>query len=89
LLPAGAIAGWGLHPLESAAFSRRTPKADIHAIIGSASKAGAALRLPIQIDNFVASYVIKTNRLLSHGFNGRLIVRPWALDSIVPHARLI
>jgi UDP-3-O-[3-hydroxymyristoyl] glucosamine N-acyltransferase len=29
LLPAGAIAGWGLHPLESAAFSRRTPEADI------------------------------------------------------------
>src|SRR6266478_5218289 len=29
LLPAGAIAGWGLHPLESAALSRRTPKADI------------------------------------------------------------
>ena len=22
------IAGWGLHPLESAAFSRRTPEAD-------------------------------------------------------------
>jgi hypothetical protein len=29
LLPAGAVAGWGLHPLESAALSRRTPKADI------------------------------------------------------------
>src|ERR1019366_7551388 len=28
LLPAGAVAGWGLHPLESAAFSRRTPRAD-------------------------------------------------------------
>jgi hypothetical protein len=28
LLPAGAIAGWGLHPLESAALSRRTPLAD-------------------------------------------------------------
>jgi hypothetical protein len=28
LLPAGAVAGWGLHPLESAAFARRTPKAD-------------------------------------------------------------
>jgi hypothetical protein len=28
LLPAGAVAGWGLHPLESAAFSRRTPIAD-------------------------------------------------------------
>src|SRR5450759_2081215 len=28
-LPAGAVAGWGLHPLESAAFSRRTPEADI------------------------------------------------------------
>ena len=30
LLPAGAVAGWGLHPLESAAFSRRTPKPDLH-----------------------------------------------------------
>jgi hypothetical protein len=29
LLPAGAFAGWGLHPLESAALSRRTPGADI------------------------------------------------------------
>src|SRR5260370_29430887 len=28
LLPAGAVAGWGLHPLESAAFARRTPFAD-------------------------------------------------------------
>src|ERR1700730_16849550 len=31
LLPAGAVAGWDLHPLESAAFSRRTPKGDIAA----------------------------------------------------------
>src|SRR4029077_8043384 len=29
LLPAGAVAGWDLHPLESAAFSRREPKADL------------------------------------------------------------
>src|SRR5665811_2520649 len=39
LLPAGAVAGWGLHPLESAAFSRRTPEADIpplHSITTSA-----------------------------------------------------
>jgi hypothetical protein len=28
LLPAGAVAGWALHPLESAAFSRRTPTTD-------------------------------------------------------------
>src|SRR5258708_4174187 len=28
LLPAGAVAGWGLHPLESAALSRHTPKAE-------------------------------------------------------------
>src|SRR6516162_1304766 len=28
LLPAGAVAGWGLQPLESAALSRRTPEAD-------------------------------------------------------------
>jgi hypothetical protein len=25
VLPAGAIAGWASHPLESAAFARRTP----------------------------------------------------------------
>jgi hypothetical protein len=29
LLPAGAVAGWALHPLESAALSRRTPITDI------------------------------------------------------------
>jgi hypothetical protein len=29
LLPAGAVAGWDLHPLESAALSRRTPEAVI------------------------------------------------------------
>ena len=29
MLPAGAVAGWGLHPLESAAFARRTPDSDI------------------------------------------------------------
>src|SRR5258708_36721154 len=28
LLPAGAFAGWDLHPLESAALSRRTPDAE-------------------------------------------------------------
>ena len=28
-MTAGAFAGWGLHPLESAAFARRTPGADI------------------------------------------------------------
>src|ERR1700726_1579280 len=32
LLPAGAVAGWDLHPLESAAFSRRTPEAVIGTI---------------------------------------------------------
>ena len=29
LLSAGGVAGWALHPLESAAFSRRTPNADL------------------------------------------------------------
>src|SRR5439155_3829203 len=32
LLPAGAIAGWDLHPLESAAFPRRTPTTDSNGI---------------------------------------------------------
>ena len=31
LLPAGAVAGWDLHPLERAAFSRRTQDSDIQA----------------------------------------------------------
>jgi hypothetical protein len=30
LLPAGAVAGWGLQPLENAALSRRTPSTDIY-----------------------------------------------------------
>jgi hypothetical protein len=29
LLPAGAVAGWDLHPLESAVFARRTPTAEM------------------------------------------------------------
>ena len=29
MLPAGACAGWDLHPLESAALSRRTPATDL------------------------------------------------------------
>src|SRR5205807_7113790 len=32
-LPAGAVAGWGLHPLESAALSRRTPLADLRGLL--------------------------------------------------------
>jgi len=31
LLPAEAVAGWGLHPLESAAFARRTPISEVAA----------------------------------------------------------
>jgi hypothetical protein len=30
------LAGWGFHPLESAAFARRTPGADIVLISGCA-----------------------------------------------------
>src|SRR5215813_6493054 len=56
LLPAGAFAGWDLHPLESAALSRRTPSADIHpgtglqtpgaATLGLAQFGGSDLRRP-------------------------------------------
>jgi len=38
LLPAGAIAGWDFHPLESAAFARRTPTADLHKRAGSGAR---------------------------------------------------
>jgi hypothetical protein len=40
LLPAGAVAGWDLHPLESAAFPRRTP--------GAVDRAGQDLRVKSQ-----------------------------------------
>ena len=51
LLPAGAVAGWALHPLESAALSRRTPKADIryHEII-------PFTRLTSGINSFFSAY---------------------------------
>ena len=42
---AGAVAGWALHPLESAAFARRTPTEDIHRWISSAPKADYGIRL--------------------------------------------
>ena len=40
LLPAGAVAGWDLHPLESAALSRRTPDSDIGCKICCDAKRG-------------------------------------------------
>jgi hypothetical protein len=50
LLPAGAVAGWDLHPLESAAFPRRTPGADVTYWIGqplSGARRGLAELLAI------------------------------------------
>jgi len=38
LLPAGAIAGWDFHPLESAAFARRTGTADIRGLVVSTGR---------------------------------------------------
>lgn len=38
LLPAGAVAGRGLHPLESAAFARRTPVSHINSTLRCASR---------------------------------------------------
>jgi hypothetical protein len=43
LLPAGAVAGWDLHPLESAALSRRTPNSDIDGDILFAGMAVTAM----------------------------------------------
>ena len=41
-LPAGALAGWALHPLESAAFSRRTPISDVRRSRFTATKQAIA-----------------------------------------------
>jgi hypothetical protein len=41
LLPAGAFAGWGSHPLESAAFSRRTQIAVVAGRFGKQVQADA------------------------------------------------
>src|SRR6266404_7610119 len=40
LLPAGAVAGWGSHPLENAALSRRTPEAAIRDNCGERPRLG-------------------------------------------------
>jgi hypothetical protein len=54
LLPAGAVAGRALHPLESAAFSRRTPPSDSCSVktdaLPSARDADAALIQPPLLD---------------------------------------
>jgi hypothetical protein len=41
MLPARAVAGWGLHPQESAAFPRRTPKADIGRLMTRRAEIGS------------------------------------------------
>ena len=43
LLPAGAVAGWGSHPLEGAALSRRTPISDISAVAPKRQRDAARL----------------------------------------------
>src|SRR6202023_751596 len=48
LLPAGAVAGWGLHPLESAVFARRTPKPETNSPCADVMKASRA-RAPAAI----------------------------------------
>ena len=50
LLPAGAVAGWGLHPLESAAFSRRTSEAPVRFAASNGCKPSEADRRRHQID---------------------------------------
>ena len=42
MLPAGAVAGWSLHPLESAAFARRTPSTQVANLIRSPRRHGRA-----------------------------------------------
>jgi len=38
------VAGWGLHPLESAAFARRTPRADVAGQISGGNAPIATIR---------------------------------------------
>src|SRR5262249_14726652 len=52
LLPAGAVAGWALHPLESAALSRRTPLADIRYSFDHLVDAGEHGRRNVQLARY-------------------------------------
>jgi hypothetical protein len=60
LLPAGAFAGWGSHPLESAAFSRRTQIAVIRRRRGAWVKGPKTVNHPHQVG---------VGELLSYGFD--------------------
>src|SRR5271163_190788 len=55
LLPAGAIAGWALHPLENAALSRRTWLTDAALVLGLRSDTRRILRrahLSLEVEQF-------------------------------------
>jgi len=62
LLPAGAVAGWGFHPLESAAFSRRTGHATSDTDTRSKCRVDyrfwAATRLTLQQDGELTTVVV-------------------------------
>src|SRR5204863_9702733 len=64
LLPAGAVAGWGLHPLESAALSRRTPAQDLAARPWQAAAAELWLGLGLELpgDLGVVDVAVKAGR---------------------------
>ena len=53
LLPAGAVAGWGFHPLESAVFARRTPNPDMADV---AQKEKAARRRPLNSNPLIDTF---------------------------------
>src|ERR1019366_6772831 len=58
-LPAGAFAGWGFHPLESAALSRRTPDADIRV---SGKRAFNAAYIGARVNPYQLLFIRKTAR---------------------------
>jgi hypothetical protein len=65
LLPAGAVAGWGLHPLENAALARRTPIPAVGGdpVIGNRSILSAIVLLLIAGTTFAELTIVKYSRL--------------------------
>ena len=68
LLPAGAVAGWDFHPLESATFSRRTPEAVTPCTISSQRAAKT-----FAFGNFLSQQAQDSLTLTRRGLRGLLV----------------
>jgi len=83
LLPAGAVAGWDLHPLENAAFPRRTPEADSRPTRSFDHLVGALLKMQRHVEaERLGGLEIDRQFVLDWNLNGKL-ARLRALQNLI------